>query len=185
MFENNDKDAAQELVMSNLRLVVKIALQYYNTYLNVLDLIQEGNLGMLHAVKRYNPYKGSKFSSYAVYWIRASILKYIMASWSMVKVGTTSGQKKLFFGLKKETRRLESLGIYPESKLIAISLQVKEKEVEEMKQRVGLTDLSLETPAYTDSDDTIMDTLRSNEDVQEIVKSERGVGIILKETQRV
>ena len=169
MFEKKDQDAAQELVMSNLRLVVKIALQYYNTYLNVLDLIQEGNVGMLHAVKKYNPYKGTKFSSYAVYWIRAYILKYIMESWSMVKVGTTAGQRKLFFSLKRETRKLESLGIYPDSKLIADSLQVKEKEVDEMKQRVAFTDLSLEAPAYTDSDDTIMETLRSDEDVQEIV----------------
>jgi RNA polymerase sigma-32 factor len=96
VFENNDQDAAQELVMSNLRLVVKIALQYYNMYFNVLDLIQEGNVGILHAVKKYNPYKGTKFSSYASYWIRAYILKYIMDSWSLVKLGTTAGQRKLF-----------------------------------------------------------------------------------------
>jgi RNA polymerase sigma-32 factor len=184
VFENNDKDAAQELVMSNLRLVVKIALQYYSTYINVLDLIQEGNVGMLHAVKKYNPYKGSKFSSYAVYWIKAYILKYIMESWSMVKVGTTPGQRKLFFSLKKETRRLESLGIYPESKLIATSLQVKEKEVEEMKQRVGFTDLSLEAPIYADGDDTIMDTLRSDEDVQEIVSRKEESELLSKKIMK-
>jgi RNA polymerase sigma-32 factor len=169
VFENKDQDAAQELVMSNLRLVVKIALEYYNTYLNLLDLIQEGNVGILRAARKYNPHKGTKFSSYAAFWIRAYILKYIMDSWSMVKVGTTQGQRKLFYGLKKETRRLEALGIYPESELIALSLQVKEKEVEEMKQRVAFTDLSLETPAYIDGDETIMDTLKSDEDVQEIV----------------
>jgi RNA polymerase sigma-32 factor len=169
MFENKDQDAARELVTANLRLVVKIALQYYNTYLNVLDLIQEGNVGILHAVKKYNPYKGTKFSSYASYWIRAYILKYIMESWSLVKVGTTQGQRKLFFSLRKETRRLEALGIYPESRLIANSLKVKEREVEEMKQRFFSTDLSLEAPLYDDSNDTIMDTLSSDEDVQEIV----------------
>ena len=138
-------------------------------YLDLLDLIQEGNVGVLLAVKKYNPYKGMKFSSYAAYWIRACILKYIMNSWSMVKIGTTNGQRKLFFGLKRETRKLELLGIYPESKLIASSLQVKEEEVDEMKQRVTFTDLSLEAPAYIDGDDTLMDTLRSDEDVLEIV----------------
>ena len=96
-------------------------------------------------------------------------MKYIMESWSLVKVGTTQSQRKLFFCLKKETRRLEALGIYPESILIANSLKVKEREVEEMKQRVFSADLSLEAPLYDDSTDTIMDTLSSEEDVQEII----------------
>ncbi|HEY3276332.1 MAG TPA: RNA polymerase factor sigma-32 [Syntrophorhabdaceae bacterium] len=168
-FDHKDPDAARELVTANLRLVVKIALGYYGTYLNLLDLIQEGNYGILRAVKKYNPHRGTKFSSYASYWIRAYMLKYIMDSWSMVKIGTTQGQRKLFFGLKKETRRLEALGIYPEPHIIATSLQVEERDVEEMQQRVLSGDLSLETPAYADSDDTVMDTLRSNDDVFEIV----------------
>ncbi len=96
VFEDKDREAAQKLVMSNLKLVVKISLEYYNTYLNVLDLIQEGNVGLLHAVKKFNPYKGTKFSTYASFWIRAYILKYIMDSWSLVKVGTTQSQRKLF-----------------------------------------------------------------------------------------
>ncbi|HEY3275426.1 MAG TPA: RNA polymerase factor sigma-32 [Syntrophorhabdaceae bacterium] len=169
MFENQDQDAAQALVTANLRLVVKIALEYYSTYLNLLDLIQEGNIGILRAVKKYNPYKGTKFSSYASFWIRAYILKYIMDSWSMVKVGTTQGQRKLFFNLKKESSRLEALGISPDSSVIAISLEVKEKEVEEMKQRIACGDLSLETPSHDEGDDTIMDTLRSDDDILEIV----------------
>ncbi len=93
VFKEKDRAAAQKLAISNLKLVVKIALEYYNTYLNILDLIQEGNVGLLHAVKKYNPYKGTKFSTYASFWIRAYILKYIMDSWSLVKVGTTQGQK--------------------------------------------------------------------------------------------
>ncbi len=103
----NDREAAHKLAISNLKLVVKIALEYYNAYLNILDLIQEGNVGLLHAVKKYNPYKGTKFSTYASFWIRAYILKYIMDSWSLVKVGTTQGQRKLFYRLNKEKQKLE------------------------------------------------------------------------------
>jgi RNA polymerase sigma-32 factor len=180
VYENKDEDAAQELVKSNLRLVVKIALEYYNTYLNLLDLIQEGNVGILRAANKYNPHKGTKFSSYAAFWIRAYILKYIMDSWSMVRVGTTQGQRKLFYGLKKETRRLEALGIHPESETIALSLQVKEKEVEEMKQRVYSSDVSLETPVYGDGDETIMDTLRSDEDVHETVSRKEELELLSK-----
>ena len=88
-FDHQDAKAAHKLTVSNLRIVVKIASEYYNTYLNILDLIQEGNVGLLHAVKKYNPHKGTKFSTYASFWIRAYILKHIMDSWSLVKVGTT------------------------------------------------------------------------------------------------
>ena len=94
-----DKEAARLLILSNLKLVVKIALGYYNTYQNVRDLIQEGNIGLMQAVKKYNPYKGTKFSTFASFWIRAYILKYIRNNWSLVKIGTTESQKKLFYGL--------------------------------------------------------------------------------------
>jgi RNA polymerase sigma-32 factor len=125
VFQDKDREAAQKLAISNLKLVVKIALEYYNTYLNILDLIQEGNVGLLHAVKKYNPYKGTKFSTYASFWIRAYILKYIMDSWSLVKVGTTQGQRKLFYRLNKEKQKLEALGVYPAPKLLASTLDVK------------------------------------------------------------
>ena len=97
IYEYQDLDAVERLAVSNLRLVVKIAMGYYNTYLNILDLIQEGNVGLLHAVKKYNPYKGTKFSTYAQFWIRAYILKYLMDSWSLVKVGTTPRARGNFF----------------------------------------------------------------------------------------
>jgi RNA polymerase sigma-32 factor len=167
--ENEDRDAAQKLVISNLRLVVKISLEYYNTYLNILDLIQEGNVGVLHAVRKYDPHKGTKFSTYASFWIRAYILKYIMDSWSIVKVGTTQGQRRLFYSLNKEKQRLESLGIRPEPKLLAEGLGVKEHEVAEMQQRLACTDISLETPIHVESDDTVMDTISSDENVEEII----------------
>ena len=131
VYEDKDRDAAHKLAMSNLKLVVKISLEYYNTYLNVLDLIQEGNVGLLHAVKKFNPYKGTKFSTYATFWIRAYILKYIMDSWSLVKVGTTQSQRKLFYRLNKEKQKLEALGMFPAPALLAKNLDVKEEEVED------------------------------------------------------
>ncbi len=168
--KKKDKVAAQKLVMSNLKLVVKIALEYYSTYLNILDLIQEGNVGLLHAVKKYNPYKNTKFSTYASFWIRAYILKYIMDSWSLVKVGTTQGQRKLFYRLNKEKQRLEALGVYPAPQLLAKNLDVKEEEVEDMQKRLAYTDISLDMPLHDESDDTIMDTMRSVDNVAEYVE---------------
>lgn len=169
VFENKDREAAQKLVMANLRLVVKISLEYYNSYLNILDLIQEGNVGLLHAVKKYNPYKGTKFSTYASFWIRAYILKHIMDSWSLVKVGTTQGQRKLFYRLNKERHKLEALGVYPAPKVLASILEVKEDEVACMQQRLAFTDISLEAPIHDGSDDTIMDTMKTDEDVEDVV----------------
>jgi RNA polymerase sigma-32 factor len=132
-FDQKDRDAAQMLVISNLKLVVKIALEYYNTYLNILDLIQEGNVGLVHAVKKYNPYKGTRFSTYASFWIRAYILKHIMDSWSIVKVGTTQSQRKLFYRLNKEKKKLEAQGVVPAPQLLASTLDVKTEEVEDME----------------------------------------------------
>jgi RNA polymerase sigma-32 factor len=169
VFEDKDRTAAQRLVMSNLKLVVKISLEYYNTYLNVLDLIQEGNVGLLHAVKKFNPYKGTKFSTYASFWIRAYILKYIMDSWSLVKVGTTQSQRKLFYRLNKEKQKLEALGMIPVPALLASNLDVKEEEIEEMQKRLSFTDISLDSPIHDESDDTIMDMIKGGDDVEEVV----------------
>ncbi len=183
IYEGKDKAAAQTLVISNLKLVVKIALEYYNTYLNILDLIQEGNVGLLHAVKKYNPYKGTKFSTYASFWIRAYILKYIMDSWSLVKVGTTQGQRKLFYRLNKEKQKLEALGVYPAPKLLAKNLDVKEEEVEDMQKRLAYTDVSLEAPLRDDGDDTIMDLMRSDENVEEVVAEKEKSEILAKKVR--
>jgi RNA polymerase sigma-32 factor len=169
VYEDKDREAAQKLVMSNLKLVVKISLEYYNTYLNVLDLIQEGNVGLLHAVKKYNPYKGTKFSTYASFWIRAYILKHIMDSWSLVKIGTTQSQRKLFYRLNKEKQKLEALGMFPAPALLASNLDVKEEEIEEMQKRLAFTDVSLDSPIHAESDDTIMDMIRGGDDVEEVV----------------
>jgi RNA polymerase sigma-32 factor len=180
IYEKTDRDAAQKLAISNLKLVVKIALEYYNTYLNVLDLIQEGNVGLLHAVKKYNPYMGTKFSTYAAFWIRAYILKYIMDSWSLVKVGTTQGQRRLFFRLNKERQKLESLGIYPTPKLLASTISVKEEEINSMTERLTYTDVSLDAAIHDGSDDTMMDTIRSDDDVEEIVSERQKSSLLSK-----
>lgn len=178
IYDYQDLDAVERLAVSNLRLVVKIAMSYYNTYLNILDLIQEGNVGLLHAVKKYNPYKGTKFSTYAQFWIRAYILKYLMDSWSLVKVGTTQSQRKLFFRLNKEKRRLEALGLYPAPKLIASTLQVKEKDVVEMQTRLSYNDVYLESPLNYEGTDTMMDLLSTDEDVEDIVNEKETLELL-------
>jgi RNA polymerase sigma-32 factor len=144
--EGHDKEAGRQLVLSNLRLVVKIAMEYRRAWTNTLDLIQEGNLGLLEAVERFDPYKGTKLSSYAVYWIRAYVLKYLIDNIRMVRLGRTRASRKLFLRLNKEKRALEAQGFKPEPKLIAERLDVTEQDVIEMEQRLGGGELSLEAP---------------------------------------
>jgi RNA polymerase sigma-32 factor len=141
-----DLDAAARLVTANLRLVVKIAYEYRRAYRNMMDLIQEGNIGLMQAVKRYDPYRGVKLSSYAAWWIRAYMLRYMLNNWRMVKLGTTQAQRKLFFNLNKEKARLSAMGIEPTSAEIAQRLSVDEKEVIEMDRRLSRGDASLDMP---------------------------------------
>jgi len=142
----NDMEAAEKLVISNLRFVVKIAHEYRNYGVKLADLIQEGNIGLMHAVKKFDPYKGYRLISYAVWWIRAYIQNFIIKSWSLVKIGTTQAQRKLFFKLSQAKKKLETLSQKnPEFGEIAESLGVKETEVEEMDQRLTYRDLSLDS----------------------------------------
>lgn len=146
--EKGDIEAAHKLITSNLRFVVKIALEYKNYGLKLLDLIQEGNIGLMMAVKKFDPRRGYRFISYAVWWIRAYIQNFIIKSWSLVKIGTTQAQKKLFYKLGKVRRLLEApQGDHPQSyEDIAKDLGVKEEEIHEMEQRMGRRDLSLDLP---------------------------------------
>ena len=145
--ETGDVESARKLVTANLRLVVKIAHEYRKAYRNLLDLIQEGNIGLMHAVKKFDPYRGVKLSSYAAWWIRAYILKFILNNWRLVKIGTTQVQRKLFFNLRKEVERLKAMGIEsPGPKLIAERLDVPENEVVSMQKRMSASDLSLDAP---------------------------------------
>jgi RNA polymerase sigma-32 factor len=149
--EKKDQKAAYILVTANLRLVVKIAMDFHRYWTkSLLDLIQEGNVGLLQAVRKFDPYRGIKFSYYASFWIKAYMLKFIMENWKLVKIGTTQTQRKLFFNLAKERDKLIAQGFDPEPRLLAERLDVKEREVEEMSQRLGGGEVSLSAPVGDD-----------------------------------
>jgi RNA polymerase sigma-32 factor len=146
----HDDAAAQRLITANLRLVVRISQEYRRAHKNLLDLIQEGNIGLIQAVQKYDPYRGVKLSSYAAWWIRAYILKFILANWRIVKIGTTQAQRKLFFNLRKEREKLERAGVEVETRHLAAALDVTEQEVAEMERRLGLSETSLDSPLRTE-----------------------------------
>lgn len=144
--KTRDPNIARRLIVSNLRLVVKLAHEYRRACRNLLDLIQEGNVGLLQAVQKYDPYRGVKLSSYAAWWIRAYMLKFILNNWRLVKIGTTQAQRKLFFNLSKERERLEAAGFTPTTRVLAERLSVPEREVAEMQVRLGAGEMSLDAP---------------------------------------
>ncbi len=157
--KHKDPEDAFRLVTANLRLVVKIAMEFARSTRNLLDLIQEGNVGLMEAVKNFDPYRGIRFPSYAVWWVRAYIYRYLINNWRLVKVGTTQAQRKLFFNLRKETERLEAEGFKPQPKLLAQRMGVKESEVREMQQRLGHSELSLDQPVAAAEDTRLLDVL--------------------------
>ena len=157
--ELGDIEAAYTLVRSNLRLVVMIAREYERAFRNLLDLVQEGNIGLMESLKNFDPYRGVRFPSYAVWWIRAYIIRYLMNTWRMVKLGTTQAQRRLFFNLQKEKEKLEAEGFVPGAKLIAQRLDVKESEVIEMDQRLSGRDVSTDAPMAQGESLTLLNTL--------------------------
>jgi RNA polymerase sigma-32 factor len=164
-----DLQYAYQLVTSNLRLVVKIANEFARASKNLLDLIQEGNLGLMEAVKHFEPSRRIRFPSYAVWWVRAYIYRYLINNWRLVKIGTTQAQRKLFFNLRKETERLEAEGFAPQPRLLAQRIGVKESEVREMQERMAQSEVSLDQPTAAGDDsrlgDVIPDTSRSPEEL--------------------
>ena len=162
-------EAAHRLITSNLRFVVKVALEYKNYGVKLLDLIQEGNIGLMMAVKKFDPHKGYRFISYAVWWIRAYIQNFIIKSWSLVKIGTTQAQKKLFYKLGKVRRLLEApQGDHQQSyQEIAKDLGVKEEEIHEMEQRMGRRDVSLDLPFDENQELTPLELLSDDSPDQE------------------
>ncbi|MBU4120457.1 MAG: RNA polymerase sigma factor RpoH [Proteobacteria bacterium] len=171
----NDMEAAEKLVVSNLRFVVKIAHEYRNYGLKLADLVQEGNIGLMHAVKKFDPYKGYRLISYAVWWIRAYIQNYIIKSWSLVKIGTTQTQRKLFFKLAQARKMLQNLSEKrPEFKEIAETLGVRPEQIEEMDLRMSGRDLSLDAQVTEDGESTHMDYLTYDGEDQEttLIKKE-------------
>lgn len=160
----DDTNAFQKLVNSNLRLVVKIALKFQRFWnRNLLDLIQEGNVGLIHAVRKYDPERNVKFSYYASFWIKAYIMKYIQDNWRMVKVVTTEGQRKLFYKLKQERKKLSNQGIEPSMATLSEKCGVKEQEIIEMDQRLQNWDVSLDAPIREDSDTDRIDMITADE----------------------
>lgn len=152
--ETGDIEVAKKLVLANLRLVVKIAMEYRSAYSNIMDLIQEGNIGLMKAVSKYDLSKGAKLSYYASWWIRSYILKFILENFRLVKIGTTNEQKKLFYNLLKEKNRLLSMGVEADTKTISENLGVSEKAVEVMSHRLDSSggEVSLDKPLLSDED---------------------------------
>ncbi len=158
-YEHGDREAAERLVTSNLRFVVKIAMDFSNSQTSVMDLIQEGNYGLMQAVKKFNPYKGVKLTTYSSWWIKAYILKFIMENKSQVKIGTTEAQRKLFFTLKKETERLLKEYSEVDTKMLAEHFHVEEKDVEDMQKRLSHRDFYLDAPLNDQESKTHKDLL--------------------------
>lgn len=164
--ETGDINVAKKLVLANLRLVVKIAMEYRSAYQNVMDLIQEGNIGLMKAVSKYNPEKGAKLSYYASWWIKSYILKFILDNFRLIKIGTTQEQKKLFYNLMREKERLMNQGIEPEYKLLSENLGVSEKSVREMDLRLSSHGNEVSIDATSNVDDnngSLLDTLSSSD----------------------
>jgi len=182
-----DQRAAFRLVTSHLRLVVKIAMDFQRRWAqNVADLIQEGNVGLMRAVKKFDPDKGIKFSYYAAYWIKAYILKYIMDNWRLVRIGTTQAQRTLFYNLNKERQRLTSLGFDPSVTNISKSLRVSESDVMEMDQRMARNDLSLDITLGDDSTSTRLDYLPAlTPGIEEMLAKDEIAGLVEKHLQTI
>jgi RNA polymerase sigma-32 factor len=163
-------NAAKTLISANLRLVVKIAFEYRTVYANILDLIQEGNIGLMKAVAKFDPTKGARLGYYASWWIRSYILKYLLDNFRLVKIGTTQAQKKLFYHLMREKERIEAQGLLAGPKLLAKKLNVREKDVIEMQQRLSSQgqEMSLDTPIISETETTHLELLADPRETADI-----------------
>ncbi|TVR00025.1 MAG: sigma-70 family RNA polymerase sigma factor [Desulfovibrionales bacterium] len=185
--EKNDTKAAFRLISSHLRLVVRIAMDFQRSWMqNILDLIQEGNVGLMKAVQKFDPERGIKFSYYASFWIKAYILKFIMDNWRLVKVGTTQTQRKLFYNLGKERQRLQNQGFEVNTTSLSKSLNVSEQDITEMDQRLGSSDMSLDAPFSDDTTMTRMDMLPAlSTPVDDLLAEEEMIGMLKNQIQKM
>lgn len=158
---HGDLEAAKKLVTSHLRLVLKIAREYRTAYGNLLDLIQEGTLGLMRAVKKFDPDRNVRLGTYASWWIRSYILKYILDNFRLIKIGTTQAQRRIFFNLMKEKERIEKMGFTPDAQQLAAALDVRPEEIEEMEARLGKSDLSLDATVGEEGEKRHIDLLES------------------------
>ena len=157
------REAAVKLIMANLRVSVAIASEYLHTGADHMDLIQEGNVGLMQAIKKFDPTKNVRFYAYAAWWSRAYILRYLLNTYRLVKIGTTQDQRKLFYNLRKEKAKLEREGFAPDTKLLADRLNVRERDVIEMDQRLGNWEQSLDQPIGENQDGSLLDILPSQQ----------------------
>ena len=164
--ETGDVDAAYQLTTANLMLVVKIAMTFKREWQNVMDLVQEGNIGLMKAVKNFDPFRGVRLSAYATWWIKSYILKYILDNWRLVRVGTTNSRRKLLFNLKKEKERLEREGFDPSTKLLAEHFGVNENEIIDVEASIGAVDVSMDTPTRADSSMTPAQSLSDGKSLE-------------------
>ena len=164
--ETGDVDAAYQLTTANLMLVVKIAMTFKREWQNVMDLVQEGNVGLMKAVKNFDPFRGVRLSAYATWWIKSYILKYILDNWRLVRVGTTNSRRKLLFNLKKEKERLEREGFDPSTKLLAEHFGVDENEIIDVETSIGAVDVSMDTPTRDDSSMTPAQSLSDGKSLE-------------------
>lgn len=181
--ESGDIEVAKKLVLHNLRLVVKIAMEFRNSYQNVMDLIQEGNIGLMKAVSKYDSTKGAKLSYYSSWWIRSYILKFILDNFHLVKIGTTNDQKKLFYNLIRERNKLMAMGINPNPKLLAENLGVTEKSVKLMDSRLGPHggEVSIDAPSKaTEGATRFSDTLTDSDqpEIDELLAHNEGLDLL-------
>jgi RNA polymerase sigma-32 factor len=178
-YEDKDLESAHHLITSNLRFVVKIAAEYRSYGMKMLDLIQEGNVGLMMAVRKFNPLKGFRLISYAVWWIRAYIHNYIISTWSLLKIGTTQAQKKLFFKLNQAKNAIKGLTGDDDLEATALSLDVKETEVEEMEQRMR-GDCSLDVEIFDGEGVTLLENLVDTRQNQEELLGDLQEHVILR-----
>jgi RNA polymerase sigma-32 factor len=163
--QTGDREAAYRLITSNLRLVVKIAMIYRKVYRNLLDLIQEGNIGLMQALKRFDPFRGTRLPTYAAWWIKAYIIKFLLDNTRMVKIGTTNDRRKILMNLNREKQELEAKGITPTTQLLAQNLGVEEAEILDVEQGMTGPEISLDAPIRDDENNMrYADSLRALED---------------------
>ncbi|MBV2168800.1 MAG: RNA polymerase factor sigma-32 [Bdellovibrio sp.] len=186
-FESKDPEAAQALVKANLRFVVKVAAEYSKFGAKMIDLIQEGNVGLMHAVREFNPYKGARLITYAVWWIRGYIQEFLMRQYSMVRIGTTQNQRRLFYQLQKEKEALDAMGIEPNAALISSRLGIPEDEVRDMAMRMSGRDVSLDRPVDEDSGTSLGDLQKNVNDqpLDEVLAREEQLEILKKKIEEI
>jgi len=167
--EEGDKEAARILVSANLKMVVRLAFMFSRFYQNVMDLVQEGNVGLMQAVHRFDPFRDTRLSTYATFWIRAYMIKFLTDNWRLVRVGTTNARRKLLFNLQKEKARLESMGIGYGPKLLAEKFGATEEDIRDIEESIGSSDLSLDQPRAFDSERSFGDMLADGGEAPEEV----------------